>query len=69
MTRYTVRPAARASSVSHVARALAAAGHEVVVLDNLSTGRRENLDGATGNLELVVGASPTWTRSSAAAAA
>ncbi|MBK8166219.1 MAG: SDR family oxidoreductase [bacterium] len=40
---------------SHVARALAAAGHEVVVLDNLSTGRRENLDGAAGRLELVVG--------------
>lgn len=40
---------------SHVARALAAAGHDVVVLDNLSTGRRANLDGAVGNLELVVG--------------
>lgn len=40
---------------SHVAKALAAAGHEVVVLDNLSTGRRANLDDATGSLELVEG--------------
>lgn len=40
---------------SHLSKALAAAGHEVVVLDNLSTGRRSNLDGATGKLELVEG--------------
>jgi len=38
-----------------VAKSLAAGGHEVVVLDNLSTGRRANLDDATGRLELVVG--------------
>ena len=36
---------------SHLARALAAAGHEVVVLDNLSTGRRENLADVEGKLE------------------
>jgi UDP-N-acetylglucosamine/UDP-N-acetylgalactosamine 4-epimerase len=40
---------------SHLAKHLAAAGHDVVVLDNLSTGRRENLDDAAGKLELVVG--------------
>jgi UDP-glucose 4-epimerase len=32
---------------SHLAEALVAAGHEVVVLDDLSTGRLENLEGIT----------------------
>lgn len=38
---------------SHLAAALAAQGHQVRVLDNLSSGRRENLTGAA--VELVVG--------------
>lgn len=54
MTRYLVTGGAGFIG-SHVARALAAAGHEVLVLDNLSTGRRANLDGAVGRLDLVVG--------------
>ena len=54
MTRYLVTGGAGFIG-SHVAKALAAAGHEVVVLDNLSTGRRSNLDDARGSLELVVG--------------
>ena len=38
---------------SHLAAALAARGDEVIILDNLSTGRRSNLDGI--DAELVVG--------------
>jgi len=34
---------------SHLAEALLAAGHDVVVVDDLSTGRRENLQGVSGN--------------------
>jgi nucleoside-diphosphate-sugar epimerase len=45
---------------SHLAERLAADGHEVLVLDNLSTGRRENLEagarpGTRGRLTLVEG--------------
>lgn len=38
---------------SHIVRALVARGHRVRVLDNLSTGKRENLNGV--DAELVVG--------------
>jgi UDP-glucose 4-epimerase len=38
---------------SHVADRLVAAGHEVRVLDNLSSGRRENLDGPAREAEVV----------------
>ncbi|MDX2473062.1 MAG: SDR family oxidoreductase [Candidatus Krumholzibacteria bacterium] len=40
---------------SHLARHLVAEGHEVVVLDNLSTGRRENLNDIIDNLRFVEG--------------
>ena len=40
---------------SHICDALAAAGHEVRVLDNLETGRRENLTHLGEAVELVVG--------------
>lgn len=42
---------------SHLAELLVAKGHEVVALDNLSTGRAENLSGLAGNssFHLVVG--------------
>ncbi len=42
---------------SHLAEVLIAKGYEVVALDNLSTGRKENLAGLQGNpaFELVVG--------------
>jgi UDP-glucose 4-epimerase len=42
---------------SHLVEALLAAGHEVVVLDDLSTGRPENLEAVTGHprLELITG--------------
>jgi UDP-glucose 4-epimerase len=40
---------------SHVSERLAAAGAHVRVLDNLSTGKRGNLDGARAGIELVVG--------------
>jgi UDP-glucose 4-epimerase len=38
---------------SHLVHKLVALGHEVRVLDNLSTGRRENLDGLAGPIEWV----------------
>jgi UDP-glucose 4-epimerase len=49
---------------SHLVDALLAAGHDVVVLDDLSTGRRDNLD---GRAQLVVGdvADAARTRSAA----
>ncbi len=40
---------------SHLARHLVAEGHDVVVLDNLSTGRRENLDDIMENIRFVEG--------------
>jgi nucleoside-diphosphate-sugar epimerase len=36
---------------SHLATALVEAGHEVVVLDNLATGKRENLDRVEGRVD------------------
>jgi nucleoside-diphosphate-sugar epimerase len=38
---------------SHLARRLAAAGHEVRIIDDLSTGRRENLTGAAVDLAVL----------------
>jgi UDP-glucose 4-epimerase len=40
---------------SHLVEALLARGHRVRVLDNFSTGRRENLAGCRGRIELVAG--------------
>lgn len=40
---------------SHVAHAFLAAGHDVVVLDNFLSGKRENLEGLEGPLEIVEG--------------
>ena len=40
---------------SHLARHLVSEGHEVVVLDNLSTGRRENIADLDGRLRFVEG--------------
>jgi len=40
---------------SHLSRHLVDEGHEVVVLDNLSTGRRENLEDVLDRLEFVEG--------------
>jgi len=39
---------------SHLVEALLAAGHRVRVADDLSTGRRENLDAVAGRVELLV---------------
>lgn len=40
---------------SHIAERLLADGHEVVVLDNFATGRRENLLALGGDVELIEG--------------
>ncbi|MEA2432833.1 MAG: UDP-glucose 4-epimerase, partial [Actinomycetota bacterium] len=40
---------------SHAVEALLDAGHEVIVLDNLSTGRIENLASVEGRIEIVHG--------------
>lgn len=40
---------------SHLVRRLLGSGSEVVVLDNFATGKRENLDGLEGRVELVEG--------------
>jgi len=40
---------------SHLTRELVKQGHEVVVLDNMSTGRRENLSDVLDNIRLVEG--------------
>ena len=52
MTKYLVTGGAGFIG-SHIATALSARGEEVRVLDNLSTGRRENLSEAGGRIELV----------------
>jgi len=40
---------------SHIVRALLARGDDVKVLDNFSTGKRSNLDGLEGPLEIITG--------------
>jgi UDP-glucose 4-epimerase len=40
---------------SHLTDALLASGHEVTVVDDFSTGRRENLPGGSGHLEVIEG--------------
>ena len=40
---------------SHVVEDLLAAGHDIVVYDNFSTGRHDNLKGVKGEVEVVVG--------------
>jgi len=40
---------------SHLVEALVSAGHEVVVVDDFSTGRRENLAPVLGRIELIEG--------------
>jgi len=40
---------------SHIARRLARDGHQVRVVDNLSSGRKGNLDDVTGSIELIEG--------------
>ena len=40
---------------SHLTDALLAAGHRVTVLDNFCSGKRENLEAASGDLRLIVG--------------
>lgn len=40
---------------SHIVHALVEQGHDVVVLDNLSTGRRQNLDEVAKRIELIEG--------------
>ena len=38
---------------SHLVAALLERGERVTVLDNFSTGRRENLEGLAGDLEII----------------
>lgn len=40
---------------SHIVEALVSAGHKVRVLDNLSTGKKENLASVLGKIELIIG--------------
>lgn len=40
---------------SHLVEHLAGEGHDVVVLDDFSTGKRENLEGLRGEIELIEG--------------
>jgi UDP-glucose 4-epimerase len=51
---------------SHVAERLLRAGHDVRVLDNFSTGRRENLLELAGDLEIVEGDIQSYERAHAA---
>jgi UDP-glucose 4-epimerase len=45
---------------SHVVDAYVAAGHEVIVVDNLCTGKRENLNPKARFVELDIGDERTW---------
>ena len=54
MTRYLVTGGAGFIG-SHLTRELLSRGHQVVVLDNLSTGKRENLEDCAGEPEFVEG--------------
>jgi nucleoside-diphosphate-sugar epimerase len=47
---------------SHLVRALMEDGHEVRILDNFATGRRENLLGLEGDIELVEGDIQSYER-------
>ena len=47
---------------SHVSAALVREGHDVRVLDNFATGRRENLAGIRGDLDLVEGDVQSYER-------
>lgn len=47
---------------SHLAERLVAEGHDTRVLDNFSTGRRENLDGFAGEVEVVEGDITSYER-------
>jgi nucleoside-diphosphate-sugar epimerase len=47
---------------SQLSERLLAAGHQVRVLDNFATGRRENLDGVAGDVELVEGDVQSYER-------
>ena len=40
---------------SHVVERLCGEGHDVCVLDNFATGRRENLSGLADEIELIEG--------------
>lgn len=51
---------------SHLVRHLLRAGHRVRVLDNFATGRRENLVGLDGDVELVEGDVQSYERAHAA---
>jgi UDP-glucose 4-epimerase len=51
---------------SHLVRSLVAAGHQVRVLDNFTTGNRANLAGLEGEYELVEGDIQSYERASAA---
>lgn len=51
---------------SHIAERLLADGHEVRVLDNFATGRRENLFGFAGEVEVVEGDIQSYERAHAA---
>src|SRR3954447_25137902 len=51
---------------SHVVDRLLAEGHDVRALDNFTTGRRENLDGVLGDIDLVEGDIQSYERAHAA---
>ena len=50
---------------SHLVDALLEVGHEVIVLDNFSTGRRQNLEHVSGSLEVIecdIGVKGDWLK-------